>query len=124
MSGPVCELSCDFFFEAAHRLPKVEPGHKCASLHGHSYRVTVCVKGPVDPRSGMVVDFACVKRAFSGVEEALDHRYLNEVEGLENPTAENLAVWIWERLSAHLPLSKVVVHETPHSAAGYEGPSR
>ena len=88
----------EFGFEAAHRLPNVPEGHKCARLHGHSFRVEVHVAGPVDPTLGWVVDFADIRDAFEPIHDALDHRYLNEVEGLENPTSENLAVWIWDRL--------------------------
>lgn len=114
----------EFSFEAAHRLPEVPEGHKCARLHGHSFRVEVHVAGPVDPELGWVVDFADIKAAFAPVHEALDHRYLNEVEGLENPTSENLAVWIWDRLSGGgLALSRVVVRETCTSGCVYEGPA-
>jgi 6-pyruvoyltetrahydropterin/6-carboxytetrahydropterin synthase len=93
------ELYKEFTFEAAHRLPNVAPEHKCARLHGHSYRVIVHVSGEVDPQSGMVMDFADITAAFKPiVAEQLDHYYLNEIEGLENPTSENLAQWIWQRL--------------------------
>ncbi len=113
----------EFGFEAAHRLPNVPDGHKCARLHGHSFRVEVHVTAPVDPELGWVVDFADIKEAFAPLHEALDHRYLNEVEGLENPTSENLAVWIWDRLAAGgLPLSRVVLRETCTSGCVYEGP--
>src|SRR5437762_2735443 len=81
--------------EAAHRLPRVPTGHKCARLHGHSYRVEVHISGPVNPEYGWVTDFADIKAAFAPVHETLDHRYLNEIEGLENPTSENLARWVW-----------------------------
>jgi 6-pyruvoyltetrahydropterin/6-carboxytetrahydropterin synthase len=113
----------EFTFEAAHRLPNVPAGHKCARLHGHSFRVEVHVSGPVDPDLGWVMDFGDVKAAFASVHDALDHRYLNEVEGLENPTSERLAVWIWDRLAGGgLPLSKVVVRETCTVGCVYEGP--
>ncbi len=111
-----------FTFEAAHRLPRVPEGHKCARLHGHSYRVEVHVEGPVDPDSGMVVDFADIKAAFRPLSERLDHFYLNDVEGLENPTSENLAKWIWDRLVAPLPLTRVVIRETCTSGVEYRGP--
>ncbi|HEX8691255.1 MAG TPA: 6-carboxytetrahydropterin synthase QueD [Longimicrobium sp.] len=111
-----------FQFEAAHLLPNVPPGHKCARLHGHSFRVEVHVAGPVDPRLGWVMDFADVKAAFRPLHDALDHRYLNEIPGLENPTSENLARWIWERLAPSLPgLRKVVVRETCTSGCVYRG---
>ena len=113
----------EFGFEAAHRLPNVADGHKCARLHGHSFRVEVHVTGPVDPIAGWIVDFADVKAAFRPLHDALDHRYLNEIEGLENPTSENLAIWIWDRLAeAGLALSRIVVRETCTSGCAYEGP--
>jgi 6-pyruvoyltetrahydropterin/6-carboxytetrahydropterin synthase len=116
------ELFRDFRFEAAHLLPNVEPGHKCARLHGHSYRVSVHVTGDVDPRTGWVMDFADLATAFEPVYDQLDHRYLNEVEGLDNPTSEVLAAWIWDRLAPQLPgLDAVVVHETCTSGCIYRG---
>jgi len=116
------DLFADFTFEAAHRLPHVPPDHKCARLHGHSFRVRVTVTGPVDPRLGWVIDFADVKTAFAPLRDALDHRYLNEVSGLENPTSEVLAAWIWERLQPALPaLSAVEVRETCTTGCVYRG---
>jgi len=112
-----------FQIEAAHHLPKVPAGHPCARLHGHSFRVEVHVSGDVDPTSGWVMDFAELKTAFAPVFAQLDHNYLNDVPGLDNPTSERLAVWIWERLKPGLPvLSKVVVHETCTSGCAYTGP--
>ncbi len=116
------EIFREFSFEAAHRLPNVRPDHKCARLHGHSFRVEVHVSGPVDPDLGWVLDFADIKTAFRPLHDQLDHRYLNEIAGLENPTSENLAVWIWDRLRADLPLSAVVVRETCTSGCVYRGP--
>ncbi|MCC8244097.1 6-carboxytetrahydropterin synthase QueD [Saccharothrix luteola] len=116
------EIFREFTFEAAHRLPEVPEGHKCARLHGHSYRVTVHVEGPVDQHAGWIMDFGDVKAAFKPLEEQLDHHYLNEVEGLENPTSENLAVWIWDRLVPRLPeVSAVTVRETCTSGCTYRG---
>jgi 6-pyruvoyltetrahydropterin/6-carboxytetrahydropterin synthase len=116
------EIFKDFLIEAAHRLPNVPAGHKCARLHGHSFRVSVHVAGPLDPQLGWVCDFADLKAAFAPLHEALDHHYLNEVPGLENPTSEQLAVWIWQRLKPALPgLSRVVVHETCTSGCEYHG---
>lgn len=111
-----------FTIEAAHRLPNVPEGHKCARLHGHSFRVEIHVSGKVEPQAGWVMDFADLKHAFGPLYERLDHHYLNEIPGLENPTSENLARWIWERLKPELPLlSKVVVHETCTSGAAFAG---
>lgn len=111
-----------FTLESAHRLPNVPAGHKCARIHGHSFRVEIHVSGDVHPQMGWVQDFAEIKAAFGPLFERLDHNYLNDVAGLENPTSENLARWIWERLKPGLPLlSKVVVHETCTCGAIYTG---
>jgi 6-pyruvoyltetrahydropterin/6-carboxytetrahydropterin synthase len=111
-----------FTIEAAHRLPNLPPEHKCARLHGHSFRIEVRVAGPVDATTGWVMDFADIKRAFSPLFERLDHSYLNEIEGLENPTSENLARWIWQALQPALPgLDAVVVRETCTSGCVYRG---
>ena len=116
------EIFKAFTLESAHRLPNVPADHKCARVHGHSFRVEVHVVGPVDPRLGWVMDFADLKRAFEPLFERLDHRYLNDVPGLENPTSENLARWIWRELAPALPqLARVVVHETCTSGATYTG---
>lgn len=112
----------DFRFEAAHRLPRVPESHKCARLHGHSYRVEVAVDGPVDATSGWVRDFAEVEAAWRSLHEVLDHRYLNDIPGLENPTSEVLAGFIWTALAPLFPgLAKVVVHETCESRCEYVG---
>jgi 6-pyruvoyltetrahydropterin/6-carboxytetrahydropterin synthase len=103
-------------------LPNVPPGHKCARLHGHSFRIELQVSGDVEPHSGWVMDFADVKSAFQPTFDRLDHHYLNEIPGLENPTSENLARWIWDQMKPGLPLlSKVTVHETCTSGCTYEG---
>ena len=116
------EILKAFTLESAHRLPNVPAGHKCARVHGHSFRVEVHVQGPVDPHLGWVMDFADVKAAFEPLYQQLDHHYLNDVPGLENPTSENLARWIWQRLRPALPqLSAIVVHETCTSGARYTG---
>lgn len=117
------ELFRTFTFEAAHHLPNVAEGHKCRRLHGHSYRVEVRVGGDVDPVTGMVMDFADITQAVEPIRHRLDHYYLNEVEGLENPTSENLARWIWNRLDVSLPLVAIVVRETCTSGADYRGPA-
>lgn len=118
------EVFREFGFEAAHRLPNVPEGHKCARLHGHSFRVTVHVSGPVGDRSGWVCDFADLTAAWRPVGEELDHHYLNEVEGLDNPTSERLAIWIWERLAPTLPgLTQVDVRETCTTGCTYRGPA-
>src|SRR5580704_12992963 len=97
------EIFKEFRFEAAHRLPNVPAGHKCARLHGHSFAIEVHVAGQLDAELGWVMDFADIKSAFAPVFERIDHRYLNEVPGLENPTSEHLARWIWHALKPRLP---------------------
>lgn len=116
------EIFKEFTFEAAHRLPHVPEGHKCARLHGHSFHVAVHVSGPVDSNSGWVMDFAGIKDAFRPLHQALDHNYLNDIPGLGNPTSENIAIWIWDRLAPALPgLAKIVVRETCTTGAVYAG---
>jgi 6-pyruvoyltetrahydropterin/6-carboxytetrahydropterin synthase len=112
----------EFAFEAAHRLPNVPAGHQCARLHGHSFRVTVVIEGPVGEQSGWVMDFADISSAFKPIREQLDHYYLNDIAGLENPTSENLARWIWERLQPALPqLAEIEIRETCSSGCRYRG---
>jgi 6-pyruvoyltetrahydropterin/6-carboxytetrahydropterin synthase len=111
-----------FTIEAAHRLPFVPAGHKCSRLHGHSFQIEVHIQGPLDSKLGWVIDYAEIKGAFKRLEEQIDHHYLNEVEGLENPTSENLACWVWEKLKPSLSsLSKVVIRETCTSGCVYMG---
>jgi 6-pyruvoyltetrahydropterin/6-carboxytetrahydropterin synthase len=112
----------EFRFEAAHRLPHVPKGHKCERLHGHSFKIEIAVAGPVDPKTGWFIDFGVVFDAWRPLHERLDHHYLNEIEGLENPTSENLAKWIWDRIIEKLPsLAKVTVFETCDARCEYEG---
>jgi 6-pyruvoyltetrahydropterin/6-carboxytetrahydropterin synthase len=116
------EIFKEFSIEAAHWLPNVPAGHKCGRMHGHSFRIEVHISGPVDPSLGWVLDFADMKTAFQSIEDQIDHRCLNEVKGLENPTSENLAHWIWQSLLPALPsLSMIVVRETCTTACVYRG---
>lgn len=116
------EIYKEFTIEAAHRLPHVPVGHKCGRLHGHSFRVAIHVAGDVDPDTGWIMDFADLKTAFKPVYERLDHHYLNDINGLENPTSENLARWIWRELQPILPqLSQITVQETCTSGCIYRG---
>jgi 6-pyruvoyltetrahydropterin/6-carboxytetrahydropterin synthase len=118
------EIYKDFTFEAAHRLPNVPEGHKCARLHGHSFRVRLVVNGGLDPKLGWVMDFSDLKKIFAPTYDRLDHHYLNEIPGLENPTSENLAVWIWQQLKPQLPaLCRVEIQETCTSGCIYSGES-
>ncbi len=122
MTRDVMTVFKEFSFEAAHLLPNVPPGHKCRRLHGHSFRSEVHVRGPVEAGSGWVIDFADIAQAFAPLHEQLDHHYLNEIEGLENPTSENLARWMWQRLEPRLAgLCRIVVRETCTSGCVYEG---
>ncbi|HEX8536541.1 MAG TPA: 6-carboxytetrahydropterin synthase QueD [Cystobacter sp.] len=114
----ITEISKEFTFEAAHRLPHVPPGHKCARVHGHSYRIEITLRGPVHPTFGWVVDFAELTAAWQPLHAQLDHRLLNEVPGLENPTSELLAAWVFERVN--IPgtrVTKVRVAETCTSSS-------
>jgi 6-pyruvoyltetrahydropterin/6-carboxytetrahydropterin synthase len=121
-SGRRVRLVRDFSFEAAHRLPQAPEGHKCARLHGHSFRVEVVCEGEIDPVAGWLVDFGEIKKAVDPLLERLDHRYLNEIEGLENPTAENIARWIWSRLAGRLPyLAQINVAETCTARCEFRG---
>ena len=119
------ELRKTFQFEAAHLLPRLPKAHKCRRLHGHSFQVEIVVKGACDKRLGWVLDYADISEVFKPLWRKLDHRYLNEVQGLDNPTSENIAIWIWNRLAPKLPLlSEVVVAETCTARCVYRGPDR
>jgi len=116
------ELRKTFQFEAAHLLPNLPKSHKCRRLHGHSFHAEIVVAGQCDPKLGWLMDYADISEAFKPLWEQLDHRYLNEIPGLDNPTSENIAVWIWERLKPTLPsLSEVVVAETCMARCVYRG---
>ena len=116
------ELRKTFQFEAAHRLPLLPRSHKCNRLHGHSFRIEIVVVGELDPRLGWVMDYADISNVFKPIWEKLDHFYLNEVPGLENPTSENIAIWIWKKLKPKLPLlTEVVVAETCTARCVYRG---
>ena len=115
-------LTKSFTFEAAHWIPTFPEGHKCRRLHGHSFHVDVVVEGEVPPEQGYLVDFGDLKKAIAPVIDKLDHRLLNEIPGLENPTSEMVAYWIWQELSPNVPLlAEVRVKETCTSACGYRG---
>ncbi len=116
------EIFKRFTFEAAHLLPNLPDDHKCRRLHGHSFQAELHVAGPLTSPEDWVMDFAEVSRAFAPIYEQLDHHYLNEIEGLENPTSEVIARWIWDRLKPALPqLAKVVLHETCTAGCVYRG---
>jgi 6-pyruvoyltetrahydropterin/6-carboxytetrahydropterin synthase len=116
------ELRKTFQFEAAHKLPNVPADHKCARLHGHSFRVEVVVAGECDPQMGWLMDYAEISEAFKPLLDQLDHYYLNDIPGLENATSEMLAKWIWDRLKPQLPLlAEIAVAETCLSRCVYRG---
>ena len=109
-------------FEAAHRLPRVPSTHKCHRLHGHSFRIELTVEGEVDEETGWFIDYAVIDDIWQPLYDLLDHNYLNEVAGLENPTSENLARWLWQRIKPELPsLTQVTVHETCDARCEYRG---
>ena len=115
-------LTKSFRFEAAHWLPTFPEGHKCRRMHGHSFHVEVVVSGAVDPQTGYLIDYGQIAQAIEPIRTALDHRLLNEIEGLENPTAEQISFWIWQRLKPACSLLEVVrVHETCTTACEYRG---
>jgi len=118
----IVRLSKSFHFEAAHDLPTFPADHKCRRLHGHSFQFDVLVQGEVDPAKGYLVDYGEIKRVVDPIVRLLDHYYLNEIEGLKNPTAENLSRWLWDHIKPTLPLlASIVVHETCTSACEYQG---
>ncbi|HKK74606.1 MAG TPA: 6-carboxytetrahydropterin synthase QueD [Saprospiraceae bacterium] len=116
------EIFKEFTFDSAHFLPNVPDDHKCKRMHGHTYRVRICLQGPLDPKLNWVEDFGVVKGVWKPVEKRLDHHMLNDIEGLENPTAEAIAIWIWRQLKTDLPkLIRIEVYETPTSGVIYRG---
>ena len=119
---PHLELVTSFGFEASHQLPHAPEHSKCRRLHGHSWKVDVHVAGSLDPGTGWVVDYDDIQAACEPLRDALDHRHLNEIDGLDNPTSEMIAIWIWERLEAEVPgLCRIVVHETCTARCAYAG---
>lgn len=112
----------EFSFDSAHFLPNVPEGHKCKNLHGHTYHIKIFIDGPLDPVVGWVMDYGDMKKAWKQIDQLLDHKYLNDIEGLENPTAEVIVVWIWRQLKPLLPqLCKLELKETPSSGVIYQG---
>jgi 6-pyruvoyltetrahydropterin/6-carboxytetrahydropterin synthase len=117
-----CRLIKEFRFEAAQTLPSLPGDHKCKKMHGHSFKIEIAVEGEVDPKIGWVYDHARISRAMEPLLDQLDHSYLNEIEGLENPTIEYMAGWFWKRLAPHLPgLCEIVIHETPTARCVFRG---
>lgn len=111
-----------FTFDSAHFLPHVPDGHKCKEIHGHTYRLTVYVEGEIEKKLEWVMDFAEMKNVIDPVVKSIDHKLLNNISGLENPTCEIIAVWLWNKIKPEIPLlTKIELHETPTSGAVYEG---
>jgi len=115
-------LAKDFEFESAQSLPAFPPGHKCRQVHGHSFKLTVSVRGEVDEKSGILYDHAVISKAMRPIVDQLDHAYLNDIPGLENPTIEVMSRWLWQKLAPQLPgLYELVLHETPRARCIYRG---
>lgn len=111
-----------FNFEAAHSLPNVPDGHQCKGVHGHSYEAKLIIEGPIDPQMGWIVDFADIKKIVKPIIDRLDHCFINDIQGLENPTCENIARWIWNQVKPELQeLSRIELKETPTSGVIYSG---
>ena len=116
------EIYKDFSFDSAHFLPNVPDGHKCKNMHGHTYKLRVFLKGQPDPSLGWIMDFKELKDIVGPIIDQLDHRLINDIEGLENPTAENITIWIWDKIRPLLSnLSKVELYETPTTGVIYYG---
>ena len=115
-------LTKTFTFESAQTLPHLEASHKCTRMHGHSFKIEISVQGEVDPHIGWLYDHSNITRAMTPLLELVDHSYLNEIEGLENPTIENMCAWFWKKLTPSLPgLCEIVLHETPTARCSYRG---
>ena len=111
-----------FTFDAAHYLPKVPDGHKCKQMHGHTYHLTIFIEGEVLKERGWVLDFGDIKELLKPVLGVIDHALLNNIPGLENPTAELFSIWLWGKIKPLLPeLKKIELKETPTSGVIYEG---
>jgi len=111
-----------FSIEAARSLPNLDDGHPCKNIHGHSFKITITVSGLVNSHSGFVIDFQDIDNAFKPIQDQIDHTYLNDITGLENPSSENLCIWIWEKLKASLPeLSEIEIKETNYTGCVYKG---
>lgn len=111
-----------FTFDSAHFLPNVPEGHKCKAIHGHTYRMIVYIEGPLDQEIGWVADFADIKKVIEPIVKMVDHKLLNELPGLENPTCEKIAIWLWNKIKEKIPaLVKIELHETPTSGVIYTG---
>jgi len=120
--GVCLEIYKVFTFDAAHNLPNLPQSHKCRRLHGHTFKVSIYVKDKIDAKMGWVIDYNDIVGLVNPIIDQLDHRYLNDIEGLENPTSENIGKWLWLKIFPTLPiLTKIIVQESPNSGACYQG---
>jgi 6-pyruvoyltetrahydropterin/6-carboxytetrahydropterin synthase len=111
-----------FTFDSAHFLPNVPDGHKCKAIHGHTYQLTIYIEGKLVENLEWVHDFAQIKLIMDPIIDIIDHKLLNEIEGLENPTCEILAIWLWDKIKVNIPmLTRIELNETPTSGVVYEG---
>lgn len=116
------EIYKDFSFDSAHFLPYVPDGHKCKNMHGHTYKIRVFIKGTPDPKLGWIMDFKELKDKVNPLIDQMDHKLINDIEGLENPTAENITIWFWHHLKPLLSnLSRIELYETPTTGVIYSG---
>lgn len=117
------ELTKSFRFEAAHALPGTTLGAASMEIHGHSFRAEVSLRGTPDPASGMVLDLGLLERGMGEVRNKLDHKLLNDVEGLGPPTLENLARFIWDHVQHAGAVTRVSVHrDSCGESCAYFGP--
>lgn len=116
------EIFKKFTFDSAHFLPRVPDGHKCKEMHGHTYHLTVFMEGEPNKEFGWIIDFADIKKVIKPIIDSIDHKVLNNIDGLENPTCEEIAIWLWNKIKPELPLlSKIQLNETPTTGVIYEG---
>ncbi|MBK7360274.1 MAG: 6-carboxytetrahydropterin synthase QueD [Saprospiraceae bacterium] len=111
-----------FTFDSAHFLPNVPEGHKCKNIHGHTYHLTVFIDDRLDPHLNWVMDFAAINKAIDPILKSIDHKLMNDIPGLENPTCEQIAIWLWDQIKPQIPqLIKIELNETPTSGVIYTG---
>ena len=111
-----------FNIESARSIPNLPKTHPCHHIHGHSFKIIISVKGPVNKQNGFVTDFQDIDDAFNSFKKELDHSYLNNIEGLQNPTSENICIWIWDKIQSSLPnIYKIEIKETDSTGCIYEG---
>ena len=119
------DLFFRFDFAAARYLPNLSASHRCHRLHGHTFHVELTIRGEVGRDTGWIVDFDDVDRIIGELKDDLDHRQLNDIPGLENPTTERVAEWLWARIVARFAgLYRVTVQEHPSRGVSYYGGAR